>query len=62
MVLIASWIALQEALRLSKWRALLIPLIALIIVVLAIEIVNLVIGGAVLTAETVLAQLGLTPG
>jgi len=62
MVLIASWIALQEALRLSKWRALLIPLLSLVIVVLAIEIVNLVIGGAVLTAETILAQLGLIPG
>jgi hypothetical protein len=62
MVLIASWIALQEALRLSRWRALLIPLLSLIIVVLAVEIVNLVIGGAVLTVETLLAQLGFAPG
>jgi hypothetical protein len=62
MVLIANWIALQEALRLSKWRAMLIPLLSLILVVLAVEIVNLVIGGAVLTVDTILIQLGLIPG
>jgi hypothetical protein len=56
MILIAVWIALQEALRLSKWRALLIPVFALIIVVLAIEIVSLVIGGAALTIETLLVR------
>jgi hypothetical protein len=38
------------------------PRICLIIVVLAIEIVNLVIGGVVLTVETMLVQLRLIPG
>jgi len=62
MVLIAAWIALQEALRLSKWRALFIPITALIIVVVTIEIVSLVFGGAALTIETVLEQLGFIAG
>jgi hypothetical protein len=62
MALIAVWLALQEALRLSKWRALLIPIVALIIAVLAIEIVSLVLGGAALTIETILEQLGFIAG
>jgi hypothetical protein len=62
MLLVATWLALQESLRISKWRALLIPLFALIIVVLAIEVINLVASGATLTVETILAQLGLMAG
>jgi hypothetical protein len=62
MVLLASWLALQEALRLSKWRALLVPIVSLVLAVLAIEIVTLVLGGAALTVETMLAQLGFIPG
>jgi hypothetical protein len=62
MLLVATWLALQESLRVSKWRALLIPLVALVIVIMAIEVVNLVASGAVLTVETILAQLGLLPG
>lgn len=61
MVLLASWLALQEALRLSKWRALLVPIVSLVLVVLAVEIVSLVLGGAALTVETILSQLGLNP-
>ncbi len=59
MLLVATWLALQESLRISRWRALLIPLVALIIVVLAFETINLVASGATLTLETILAQLGL---
>jgi hypothetical protein len=62
MLLVAAWLALQESLRISKWRALLIPLVALVIVVLAIVVIDLVVSGAALTVETILAQLGLTPG
>lgn len=62
MLLVATWLALQESLRISKWRALLIPLVALVIVFLAIEVIELVVGGAALTVETILAQLGLLPG
>ena len=62
MLLVATWLALQESLRISKWRALLIPLVALVIVLLAIEVINLVASGAALTVETILAQLGLMPG
>ena len=62
MIIIASWIALQEALHLSKWRALLIPLLSLIIVVLTIEIISLVFGGVALTVDTILVQLGFVQG
>jgi len=62
MLLVATWLALQESLRIYKWRALLIPLVALVIVLLAIEVINLVASGAALTVETILAQLGLLPG
>jgi hypothetical protein len=62
MLLVATWLALQESLHISKWRALLIPLVALVIVILAFEVMNLVVSGAALTVETVLAQLGLLPG
>jgi hypothetical protein len=49
-------------LRISKWRALLIPLVALVIVILAFVVIDLVASGAALTVETILAQLGLLPG
>jgi hypothetical protein len=62
MLLVATWLALQESLRISKWRALLIPLVALVIVVLAIEVINLVLSGVALTIETILEQLGLFAG
>jgi hypothetical protein len=62
MLLVATWLALQESLHISKWRALLIPLVALVIVILAIGVIDLVISGASLTVETILAQLGLLPG
>jgi len=62
MVLIAIWMALQEALRLSRWRALLIPFLALIIAVLAMEIVTLVLSGTALTIETIFTQLGFGAG
>jgi hypothetical protein len=58
MVLVATWLALQEALRLTKWRALLIPIIALLVVAAAIVVVGLVSSGAALTIETILDQLG----
>ena len=62
MLLVATWLALQESLRISKWRALLIPLVALIIVILAVKVINLVASGAALTVDTILAQLGLLAG
>jgi uncharacterized membrane protein YvlD (DUF360 family) len=62
MLLVATWLALQESLRISKWRALLIPLVALVIVVLSIEVINLVASGTALTVETILDQLGLLAG
>ena len=62
MTLIALWIALQESLGLSKWRALLIPIVAILIAVVAIEITIIVAGGLELTVETILAQLGLAAG
>jgi len=62
MLLVTTWLALQESLRISKWRALLIPLVALVIVILAFVVIDLVASGAALTVETILAQLGLLPG
>ena len=58
MVLVATWLALQEALHLTKWRALLIPVIALLVVAVAIVVVGLVSSGAALTIETILEQVG----
>jgi hypothetical protein len=62
MLLVAAWLALQESLRISRWRALLIPLVALVIFILAIAVIELVASGAALTIETILAQLGLLAG
>jgi uncharacterized membrane protein YvlD (DUF360 family) len=59
MGLAAIWLALQEALLLSRWRALLIPIVALFVVAVTIVIVGLVSSGAALTVETILDQLGL---
>jgi uncharacterized membrane protein YvlD (DUF360 family) len=59
MALVATWLALQEALLVSKWRALLIPIVALFVVVAAILVVGLVSSGAALTLETILDELGL---
>jgi hypothetical protein len=59
MVLVASWLALQEALHLSKWRALLIPIAALLVIALSLAVIGLVSSGATLTLETILEQLSL---
>jgi hypothetical protein len=59
MVLVATWLALQEALHLTKWRALIIPIVALLVVAGTIVVVGLVSSGASLTVETILDQLGL---
>ena len=61
MLLVTTWLALQESLHISKWRALLIPLLTLVIIVLAVAVISLVASGASLTVETILAQLGLQP-
>jgi hypothetical protein len=58
MVLVATWLALQEALHLSKWRALFIPIVASFVVFAALIVVGLVSSGAALTIETILNQLG----
>lgn len=61
MVWLTSWLALQEALKLSRWRALLIPLVGLAVVVVTMAGVIVVVSGAALTLETLLRQLGLPP-
>jgi len=57
--LVTTWLALQEALYLSKWRALFIPVVALLVAFAAIVVVGLVSSGAALTVETIWDQLGL---
>jgi hypothetical protein len=47
-------------LHLSRWRALLIPVIALFVVAAALLVVGLVSSGAALTLGTILDQLGLS--
>ena len=59
MVLVATWLALQEALHLSKWRTLFIPVVALLVAFAAIVVVGLVSSGTALTVETIWDQLGL---
>jgi hypothetical protein len=56
---VATWLALQEALHLSKWRALFIPIVALLLASAALVVVGLVSSGASLIIETILDQLGL---
>ncbi len=60
--LLVTLLALQESLRISKWRALLIPLVALVIVILGVEVTYLDLSGAALTVEAILDQLGLFAG
>jgi hypothetical protein len=57
-VLVATWLALREALDLSKWRALFIPIVSSLVIVVALVVVGLVSSGAALTIETILNQLG----
>jgi hypothetical protein len=59
MVLVASWLAIQEALHLTKWRALLIPIAIILLVAVTIVVAGLVSSGAALTIDTILEQLGL---
>jgi uncharacterized membrane protein YvlD (DUF360 family) len=61
MVFLATWMALQEALRLSRWRALIIPIVAVILFFLAGFILLAVLSGLELTIDLILSQLGLMP-
>jgi hypothetical protein len=62
MLLVATWLALQESLRISKWRALLIPLVAIVVILVGIAVIDLVASGAALTVETILGELGYGGG
>lgn len=53
MVLLASWLALQEALHLRRITAALIPLIGLVVLILSAVVFVIVLSGLGLTAETV---------
>ena len=62
MLLVAIWLALQESLRISKWRALLIPVVTVIVIVVGIAVIDLVASGTALTIETIFTQLGFGTG
>jgi len=59
--LLALWIALQEALRLRRLAAALIPIVGLVVVVVATLAVAFMLSGTALTLETMLLHLGLVP-
>jgi hypothetical protein len=61
MVLLASWLALQKALHISRWRALLVPVISLPIIIIALAATGVIWNGLELTIETVSSQLGMEP-
>ncbi|MFX1411018.1 MAG: phage holin family protein [Promethearchaeota archaeon] len=61
LVLLATWIALQEALRLRRLLAALIPIVGLLVVFVASLVAGFMLGGTVLTLEAVLLRLGFSP-
>ena len=62
LVLLATWIALQEALRLRRLLAALIPIVGLLVIFVAPLVAGFMLGGTVLTLEAVLLRLGFSPG
>lgn len=56
---LTAWLALQEALDLSRWRALLIPFLGVMLIFVLIGLILMVIGGFELTLETLRMRLQL---
>jgi len=61
MLLLTMWTALQEALRLSRLRAALVPVVGFLVFGVVLVAITAVLGGTALTVETILSQLGLAP-
>lgn len=61
MLLLTMWTALQEALRLSRLRAALVPVVGFLVFGVVLVAITAVLGGTALSVETILSQLGLAP-
>ena len=61
MSLLAIWVGASAAHKLQGWRAVLFPLIALLVYVFGAVLVFSLLGGAQFTVQALLATFGLTP-
>ncbi|MGE5602780.1 MAG: alkaline phosphatase family protein, partial [Nitrososphaerales archaeon] len=59
LVFIASWLAAAVAFDLRGWRAILFPLVMIVVFVLSVAVIVVLLQGAALTLTTVAQELGL---
>jgi hypothetical protein len=57
----ATWIGASEAQDLRGWRSLVLPVVALVVLLIAIVAVPVLFAGASITFQTLARELGLTP-
>ncbi|MDO8736822.1 MAG: phage holin family protein, partial [Thermoleophilia bacterium] len=57
----ATWIAAVEALRLSRWRALVLPVLTLAILIAGMIVMRTLESGALVTLDSLRQDLGLVP-
>ena len=59
--LVAFWIAGVQAHKLRGWRSLIFPLLVVAVVVISLVVIDVLVGGAAFTIDSMLQDLGVAP-